>query len=91
MESAKQTEGESRTDVLKSLFQNKKEEASVKRAEKHSQFKVVSNKRDSILAQGHPAGWVNLTEEREKAAVHGHEWRSEAYVIFFRLRPRCWY
>ncbi|KXN83436.1 hypothetical protein AN958_01450 [Leucoagaricus sp. SymC.cos] len=81
MESAKQTEGESRTDVLKSLFQNKKEEASVKRAEKHSQFKVVSNKRDSILAQGHPAGWVNLTEEREKAAVHGHEWRSEAFDL----------
>ncbi|KXN84161.1 hypothetical protein AN958_00365 [Leucoagaricus sp. SymC.cos] len=84
MESAKETEGRSRTDVLKNicLSANKKEEASIKRAEKPSQFKVVSNKRDSILTQAPPVGWVTLTEKREENAVHGHEWRSEAYVIF---------
>ena len=97
METAKQTEGHTRTDVLKEvcftdfgifgcpfflvqLFQNKKSEVKSKEEkEKSSQFKIVANKRDSILAPvGHPRGWVNLTEEREKAAVHGTEWRSEA-------------
>ncbi|KAL9715568.1 hypothetical protein Ac2012v2_000009 [Leucoagaricus gongylophorus] len=83
METAKQTEGHTRTDVLKELFQNKKSEVKSKEEkEKSSQFKIVANKRDSILAPvGHPRGWVHLTEEREKAAGHGTEWRSEAFNL----------
>jgi hypothetical protein len=39
----------------------------------------VNNLQDSLLAgEGHPAGWVRLTEERDRAAVTGREWRSEA-------------
>jgi len=50
----------------------------------HSQFKVVSNKRNSLLVtDGHPAGWVNRTMEKEVEALKGSEWRSDAYVIFF--------
>ncbi|KAF9488921.1 hypothetical protein BDN71DRAFT_1456787 [Pleurotus eryngii] len=82
MQEAKQTDGESRTQVLQNLFKRKQEEASVKSHEKSSQFKVVSNKRDSVLANtGHPAGWVNRTAEREEKAVQGTEWRSEAFSI----------
>lgn len=100
MQEAKETDGESRTQVLqdvitlcrllsltsspqfRQLFKRKQEEASVKSHEKNSQFKVVSNKRDSVLANtGHPAGWVNRTAEREEKAVQGTEWRSEAYVL----------
>lgn len=82
MQEAKETDGESRTQVLQDLFKRKQEEASVKSHEKNSQFKVVSNKRDSVLANtGHPAGWVNRTAEREEKAVQGTEWRSEAFTI----------
>ncbi|KAF5347588.1 hypothetical protein D9756_010708 [Leucocoprinus leucothites] len=84
MQTAKETEGESRTDVLK---EHKKKEAEIKEGEKTSQFKIVANKRDSILAPvGHPRGWIHLTEEREKAAVHGTEWRSEAFDLENRNR-----
>ncbi|KDQ28505.1 hypothetical protein PLEOSDRAFT_1077308 [Pleurotus ostreatus PC15] len=80
MQEAKQTDGESRTQVLQDLFERKQEEASIKSHEKNSQFKVVSNKRDSVLANtGHVA--VNRTAEREEKAVQGTEWRSEAYVL----------
>jgi hypothetical protein len=82
MASAAATEGESRMHVLQDMFKRKKEEPSVKSSEKHSQFKVVSNKRDSVLSTaGHPAGWVNRTSEKEEEAVKGKEWRSEAFHI----------
>jgi hypothetical protein len=82
MAAAKVREGESRTEVLKDLFQRKKEEASIKSGESRSHFKVVTNKRNSLLAeQGHPAGWVNRTAEVEKAATTGDEWRSDAFAI----------
>jgi hypothetical protein len=49
----------------------------------HSQFKVVSNKRNSLLAtDGHPAGRVNRTTEKQEEALKGSEWRSDAYVFF---------
>jgi hypothetical protein len=67
----------------------KRDEASapsVTSSGKHSQFKVVHNKRDSILStSGHPAGWVNRTTEREETALKGKDWRSDAYVINFSL------
>lgn len=98
MESAKATEGESRTQALQDvsschyivscsdalfpllqLFKRKKEGGSMKSSGSSSQFKVVSNKRNSILGNtGHPAGWVNRTAEKEQLAAKGSEWRSEA-------------
>lgn len=81
MAEAKVNEDQSRTQVLQELFQRKKDEAgSVKSSgEKSSQFKIVGNKRNSILVnQGHPAGWVNRTTEKEEKALEGKEWRSEA-------------
>jgi hypothetical protein len=82
MATAAAHEGESRMHVLHNMFKRKAEEASVKGSEKHSQFKVVSNKRNSVLStSGHPAGWVNRTAEKEEQAVQGKEWRSEAFHI----------
>lgn len=44
-----------------------------------AQFKVVTDKRDSLLANaGHPTGWVNRLAEKEKLADKGTEWRSDA-------------
>ncbi|EKM74725.1 hypothetical protein AGABI1DRAFT_103321 [Agaricus bisporus var. burnettii JB137-S8] len=86
MDTAKRTEGESQTDALMSIFKKEKEggEGSIKgsvrgsQAEKASHFKVVSHKRDSLLKEGNPSGWVNRTDEREAAAAAGAEWRSDA-------------
>jgi hypothetical protein len=37
-----------------------------------SQFKVVSNKRNSLLAnKGHPAGWVNRAVQKEEVKAEG--------------------
>jgi hypothetical protein len=47
-------------------------------SESKSHFKVVHNKRASMIQVGHPAGWVNWTTEREEKAKEGKEWRSEA-------------
>lgn len=50
-----------------------------------SQFKVVSNKRNSILAnKGHPAGWVNRANDKSdfKETKEGQEgWKSDAFDI----------
>lgn len=83
MEHAKKTEGENRANALKDIFASKKDEAaSLKTNDSRSQFKIVNDKRDSILrSQGHPAGWVNRVEERKGAALKGEEWRSEAFTI----------
>ncbi|KIM39008.1 hypothetical protein M413DRAFT_447366 [Hebeloma cylindrosporum] len=88
MEMAKATDGQSRTDVLKDLFKSNKDEGSVKAADSKShlragsQFKVVSDKRHSILAnKGNPAGWVNRAAEKQELASSGKEWRSDAFSI----------
>ena len=64
------------------MFQRNKEQAeSVKSKadERGSHFKVVS-RRDSALIpdKGHPAGWINRTQERQEAAHRGDDWRSDA-------------
>jgi len=65
------------------LFKSNKEEGSVRTTESKSQFKVVSDKRQSILAKaGNPAGWVNRVAEKQDIASSGKEWRSDAYVLF---------
>ncbi|KAG6831287.1 hypothetical protein H0H87_005751 [Tephrocybe sp. NHM501043] len=82
MESAKTKEEGSRAQALKELFRHKKEEAgSMKSGTSQSQFKVVADKRQSLLShEGHPAGWVNRTQEKAELAMSGEEWRSDAYV-----------
>ena len=61
------------------LFKRKKDEASVKSDHGASHFKVVSNKRDSLLSTaGHPARWVNRIAEKDEVAQRGEEWRSDA-------------
>ncbi|TFK64315.1 hypothetical protein BDN72DRAFT_846705 [Pluteus cervinus] len=83
MDSAKSTEGDSRTKALQEMFQrNKDGVGSIRSTDSQSQFKVVSNKRDSLLATaGHPAGWINRTAEKEELAEKGTEWRSDAFTI----------
>lgn len=64
------------------IFHSKKDEASIRSTDSKSQFKIVSDKRNSILADaGHPSGWVNRTAEHDQKATAGKEWRSEAYVL----------
>ncbi|KNZ77287.1 hypothetical protein J132_05945 [Termitomyces sp. J132] len=75
MESAK-TEGEGRGQALKDLFKSKKDEGASSitpsTTGSHSQFKVVADKRQSILVnEGHPAGWVNRTQEKSHLAAMG--------------------
>ncbi|KAF9444701.1 hypothetical protein P691DRAFT_763168 [Macrolepiota fuliginosa MF-IS2] len=100
MESAKAEEGMSRTQVLRNLSQRKKDEASVKSpsalereksvkkpAQPHHQFKIVSHKRDSIIGvEGHPAGWVRRTDEKEEAVEQGEEWKSDVFDMVERKR-----
>ncbi|PPQ68177.1 hypothetical protein CVT24_005064 [Panaeolus cyanescens] len=83
MEEAKKNDGDNRATALKEIFARKKDEAaSLKTNESRSQFKIVSDKRDSILrSHGHPAGWVNRTEEKKGEALKGEEWRSDAFTI----------
>lgn len=64
------------------MFSEKKEGSSLKSGESKSQFKIIADKRNSLLVnQGSPAGWVNRTAEMEKVASQGNEWRSEAFQI----------
>ncbi|KAL7283990.1 hypothetical protein ACG7TL_001263 [Trametes sanguinea] len=85
MSEAKETDGMSRTQVLQEMFQRNKEEAQStksKAEEKGSHFKIVSRRDSALLPQqGHPAGWVNRTQEREDAALRGQDWRSDAFTI----------
>ncbi|KAG5639678.1 hypothetical protein H0H81_005861 [Sphagnurus paluster] len=87
MEAAKASEGEEgRRQALQQLFQRKKEDTVVKTSASsistsgsHSQFRVVSNKRNSLLSStGHPAGWVNRAAEKQQLAEQGQDWRSDA-------------
>ncbi|KAI0674595.1 hypothetical protein C8Q78DRAFT_1117563 [Trametes maxima] len=85
MSEAKETEGKTRTQALQELFQHKKDEAQSvkgKAEDKGSHFKIVSRRDSALLPQqGHPAGWVNRTQEREDAALRGQDWRSDAFTV----------
>ncbi|PPQ90960.1 hypothetical protein CVT25_015686 [Psilocybe cyanescens] len=87
MEDARKEEGGAdRVGVLRDLFAKKKDEAASLASsakDSNSQFKIVGDKRNSILAdQGNPAGWVNKTEERRgMVGEGGNGWRSEAFHI----------
>ena len=44
-----------------------------------SQFKVVTDKRNSLLADvGNPAGWVNRADGKKGEAERGQDWKSDA-------------
>ncbi|KAK0200612.1 hypothetical protein DFS33DRAFT_1387828 [Desarmillaria ectypa] len=75
-------DGKGKMDAIQEVFKKKKDEARSTVSTSTSQFKVVANKRDSMLAsEGDPAGWVNKTAEREKLVIQGEGWRSEAFDI----------
>ncbi|KAH7327708.1 hypothetical protein B0J17DRAFT_680633 [Rhizoctonia solani] len=82
MNDAQSTGEKSRTEVLKEMFERKKDEASSKASKTDAQFKLVS-KRDSVLIPnaGHESGWINKQADRESAAREGEGWKSKAFTI----------
>ena len=94
METAKATEGQSRTqvpkdvgfvhvglssNVLRRCSRGKSTSEEQPEPTELSHFKVVGDKRNSLLfGEGHPAGWVNRIAEKETAVERGTEWRSDA-------------
>jgi hypothetical protein len=82
MNDAQATGEKSRTEVLKEMFERKKDEASSKASKTDSQFKIVS-KRDSVLIPnaGHESGWINKQADREAAVKEGEGWKSKAFTI----------
>lgn len=67
------------TNLLLQQLSRNSDKAQSKGDEKNSQFKVVARPEKEILPQaGHPAGWVNRTQERQEVATKGEEWRSDA-------------
>ncbi|KAG8738026.1 hypothetical protein FRC10_007389 [Ceratobasidium sp. 414] len=82
MNEAQATGDKSRTDVLKEMFERKKDEASTKASKTDSQFRVVS-KRDSLLLPdtGHESGWINKQADRDAAVNSGEGWKSKAFSV----------
>jgi gas vesicle protein len=84
MAEAKGNDQMSRQQVLKEMFERRKEEASEKKTEKtsDSRFQIVS-KRDSELLPnaGYEGGLINKQAEREAAAKEGTGWHSKAFSI----------
>ncbi|KAF9021426.1 hypothetical protein BDZ89DRAFT_1137988 [Hymenopellis radicata] len=85
MEEEKEKEdGKGRMGVISEVIKAKKDSlkddtSSISRSSS-SQFKVVSNKRDSILAnQGHPSGWVNRIETNPEEKSDG--WKSSLFDL----------
>ncbi|KAG8861957.1 hypothetical protein FRB96_002400 [Tulasnella sp. 330] len=74
----------SRKDVLRDMFERRKEQAAAKKDEKTSdaRFQVVA-KRDSVIIPnaGHESGYINKQAEREAAASEGQGWHSKAFSI----------
>ncbi|KAJ1306987.1 hypothetical protein OPQ81_007967 [Rhizoctonia solani] len=82
MNDAQATGEKSRTEVLKEMFERKRDEASSKASKTDAQFKIVS-KRDSVLIPnaGHESGWINKQADREASAREGEGWKSKAFTI----------
>ncbi|KAK0454266.1 uncharacterized protein EV420DRAFT_1695817 [Desarmillaria tabescens] len=79
-----EADGKGKMDAIQEVFKKKKDEvrSMASTSTSTSQFKVVANKRDSMLAsEGDPAGWVNKAAEREKLVIQGEGWRSDAFDI----------
>ncbi|KAK0472851.1 hypothetical protein IW261DRAFT_1506212 [Armillaria novae-zelandiae] len=70
-----QDNGKGKIDAIQEVFKKRKEEAKSVSSASSSQFKVVANKRDSMLAtQGNPSGWIHKTAEREQMVSQGEGW-----------------
>lgn len=77
--------------IVIQMFKRKKSDAESKAgsikssAEKsNSQFKVVSDKRHSLLNEGHPAGWVNRAATKDDftgASGNNGGWRCDAFDV----------
>ncbi|KAJ3775469.1 hypothetical protein FB446DRAFT_786011 [Lentinula raphanica] len=93
-EGASEDEEVGRFKAMQEAFKRRKDDtaSTVSRSGSNSQFKVVSNKRNSLLAStGHPSGWVNRVDEKEKTihqlpagergTSNGDTWRSKAFDI----------
>ncbi|KAF4574250.1 hypothetical protein EYR40_006036 [Pleurotus pulmonarius] len=81
MNEAKVSDDATRAQALKDLFKRSQDEASsLKSSDKRSQFKVMTDKKGSVIDPnaGHPDGWVNRTEI---APTRGREWRSDAFTL----------
>ncbi|KAI0324999.1 hypothetical protein GY45DRAFT_1375112 [Cubamyces sp. BRFM 1775] len=86
MAQAKASEDASRPDVLKQQLQARKQEAD----KAHQKEERITQPEDELLpGAGHPAGWVNRTQERVQAASTGEEWRNEAYNIAYSGRHKA--
>ncbi|KZO93654.1 hypothetical protein CALVIDRAFT_539829 [Calocera viscosa TUFC12733] len=82
MREAKTTEGQSRTQVLKELFQKKKDEAASKTSKNDSKFQIVTNRNSELLPNvGYEGGWINRQADRVDAAAAGKGWHSPAFSI----------
>ena len=74
-------------DASLQLFAKKKEDSSTAATKGHSgssksQFKIIHNKRDSVLSEGHPSGWVGRGRaESNKKRDSSSSWRSDAFTI----------
>ncbi|KAF8301114.1 hypothetical protein DL93DRAFT_2122133 [Clavulina sp. PMI_390] len=78
----------STTGALGKIFERKSAEVQSKTESVKSKtgtFKVVNNKRDSVLANEYPGhdthGWMNRLENRDKAVASGEGWKSKAFDI----------
>ncbi|RXW16225.1 hypothetical protein EST38_g9633 [Candolleomyces aberdarensis] len=90
-------DGKSRTAVLQEMFTRAKSpelatNASISSTgsitKGDSQFKVVTDKRNSLLADvGNPAGWVNRADGKKGEADRGQDWKSEAFSIVSSPTP----
>ncbi|KAF8326038.1 uncharacterized protein EI90DRAFT_2930862 [Cantharellus anzutake] len=85
---AKQSDDISRTQVLSSLFEKKKDDTTslISSGEssgaRKSQFKIVAKRESSLIPNtGYESGWIGKIAEREAAASTGEGWRSEAFNI----------
>ncbi|KAJ2922652.1 hypothetical protein H1R20_g14446, partial [Candolleomyces eurysporus] len=97
IENAKKEDGKSRTAALQELFTRTKSpelatNASISSSgsitKGDSQFKVVTDKRNSLLADvGNPAGWVNRADGKKGEAEKGQDWKSEAFNIVSTPTP----
>jgi hypothetical protein len=82
----------SRWKAMQEAFKRRKDDSasSVSVSRSSSHFKVVSNKRNSILANtGHPSGWVNRVDEKDKSIKQSpagetgdvERWKTKAFDV----------
>ncbi|KZW03262.1 hypothetical protein EXIGLDRAFT_759133 [Exidia glandulosa HHB12029] len=86
MSEASQSDDKSRTDVLRTMFARKQEEAETKassvKSKRESKFKFVPGRESMLLPDaGHENGWARKQFEKDDLAKQGEGWRSNAFSI----------